>query len=531
MPSPLAAIPKLARVERVELVRTGTWRLATGEQQFTAADLASAIAALDCPAVKRPHIKIGHTDPRWDGEPALGWVTSLSLTNEGNTLVGDLVGMPAWLGEVAASAFPQRSVEGIRAMRCQIGHVHPLVITAVSLLGVTPPGVGTLSSLQDHPSLTAYTQAMYGLAASQAPEPGGEPVTITFPREAPVPDPQPIAATVDLDDLRDAFYDGAPPNLWITQVQLAPTQLIVTSGGDDDATYRIPYTINADESISFGTPVPVEVTYVDAPVDPGEIGPVGVAASAPKTRAVFARTDRSQPLAAAGEDGDPAPGPVIPQTDPMQDVPPVPPAPSGPATPTVPNPAPATEPPEPQAPAKPAAEPEHTNEPEGGTDVSLSEFRSRLGLPDDADEAAVLAAVDELKTKATTPAEPPAELVAAAAKAGQQEEQFAAALGRIDALSAELAAIKAEKAQQAKDAFFGAAIQQGKITPAERPTWEADYDKSPEVVTRIIGATRPGTAVPVAAAGYTGDPEPQISDDDLMSLFPPEMRETAGKVA
>lgn len=159
--------------------------------------------------------------------------------------------------------------------------------------------------------------------------------------------------------------------------------------------------------------------------------------------------------------------------------------------------------------------------------MSLADIRSRLGLDETADEAAVLAALDDLKTRAETPPAPPTvaapdpELVAASAK---QEEKFAAALGQIDSLSTELAAIKAREAAGAKTAFFAAARQAGQISPADSPSWETRYDRDPELVREIIGAIKPGTAVPIAAAGYVGSPEQTLSEDDLLMLLPPEMR-------
>lgn len=154
--------PALARRDGVELVRTGRWAISSGTWEPKPQDLIAAVAALNCPAVRRPIIKIGHSDPRFrpgDGEPALGWIDNLRLADGGHTLVGDYVGVPAWLDTVMASAYPDRSVEGEYRFQCQLGHRHPFVLTAVSLLGVTPPGVGTLKSLQD-------VQDLYGVAAT-----------------------------------------------------------------------------------------------------------------------------------------------------------------------------------------------------------------------------------------------------------------------------------------------------------------------------------------------------------------------------
>jgi hypothetical protein len=158
--APLVTIPG------VELVAAGTWKISTGEATFTMEDLANCVAALDCPGVRRPVLKLGHDEPdgagmRWDGEPAVGYVDNMELADSGAKIVGDFAGMPSWLAEVLPSAYPDRSVEIVRPFVCQIGHAHPAVITAVALLGVSPPGVGVLKSLQD-------VAALYGVEPAAA---------------------------------------------------------------------------------------------------------------------------------------------------------------------------------------------------------------------------------------------------------------------------------------------------------------------------------------------------------------------------
>jgi hypothetical protein len=139
----------------VELAAVGTWRASTGETTFTTADLADAVSALDCPGIRNPVLKLGHSEEdstsgvRWDGEPAVGWISNMRMNDSLTKLIGDYTGVPDWLAEVMPSAYPDRSIEIYRPFRCQIGHWHPSVITAVALLGVMPPGVGVLQSLQD----------------------------------------------------------------------------------------------------------------------------------------------------------------------------------------------------------------------------------------------------------------------------------------------------------------------------------------------------------------------------------------------
>lgn len=224
------AAPPLGRLNRVELIHTGRWRISSGVWNASREDLTAAVAALDCPAVRQPIIKLGHskTGPLWagnpTGEPAIGHVDNLTLVNEGHTLVGDFVGLPGWFAQVAASAYPDRSVEGTYDMRCQLGHTHPFVLTAVALLGVTPPGVGTLRSLQDVATMygveaaaDVHTGAMVALLPSaedvdRLAVDGGEPADqlhITTMFLGPAAD-WPEAARVRLEDDMRALAEAIP---------------------------------------------------------------------------------------------------------------------------------------------------------------------------------------------------------------------------------------------------------------------------------------------------------------------------------
>lgn len=151
----------LRTIPGVELIRCGVWDLSTGPWTVTPADLVAAVAAHRAGALRKPVVKIGHLDERFDGEPALGYVDNLRITDNGQTLVGDLVGVPALLADVAAAAYPDRSVEGIQGFTDPSGTSYGFVLTAVALLGATAPGVSTLRSLAD-------VGQLYGLAAAAA---------------------------------------------------------------------------------------------------------------------------------------------------------------------------------------------------------------------------------------------------------------------------------------------------------------------------------------------------------------------------
>lgn len=252
----VVTVPALVTLPGVDILATGTWKLSTGETTFTTDDLAAAIDAASCPAVGDPVIKIGHTDKRFapgDGEPAIGHVVNMSLAAEGNKITGDLSGMPGWLGDILPSAYPQRSIEGAYDLVCQIGHVHPFVITALALLGVTPPGVGVLNGLDDVAALYGVTAT--GQQSSRAWQlRSGDPMAGTI-----------MAAGITTEDVRRAYYEQPSTSfaMWITEMQLDPPMLIVADESTNSI-YRVPVTIKGGE-ISFGDPVQVVVEYQDVP--------------------------------------------------------------------------------------------------------------------------------------------------------------------------------------------------------------------------------------------------------------------------
>ena len=265
-------VPALATWEGVELAAVGKWPLSTGVANFTAADFAQACAAARCPSVGVPVIKLGHRDPRFDGEPAIGWVAGMRLNETQTKIVGDFTAMPGWLAEILPSAYPERSIEGCWDFTCQQGHVHPFVITAVALLGVTPPGVGTIASLND-------VAALYGVDLPAEPEPaqaGARPFRILTTEATMGQSPADAAGVVPtVDDIRRAYYEDADWSEWIVEVQLTSDGpvLIVIDDSDGDLK-RVPVNLTGDATdhgpaVTFGPSSKVLVSYVDAPPDTG----------------------------------------------------------------------------------------------------------------------------------------------------------------------------------------------------------------------------------------------------------------------
>ncbi|QUD82093.1 hypothetical protein J8M97_20515 [Gordonia polyisoprenivorans] len=140
-------MPDTRTLHGVELVKVGSWEISTGDWTVTAEDLRSAVDAHHAGVLRKPVVKLGHIDERFDGEPSLGYVDNLRLADNGHTLVGDLV-LPTWLAAAAPMHYPDRSVEGLVGYEAPDGRRWPLVLAAVSLLGATAPGIENLESLQ-----------------------------------------------------------------------------------------------------------------------------------------------------------------------------------------------------------------------------------------------------------------------------------------------------------------------------------------------------------------------------------------------
>lgn len=241
--------PVLVTIPDVELLQTGTWETSTGTFTWDHTDLVAAVAAQDDPAVRTPIIKLGHVDPRFDGQPTIGRVANLRVSANGQTLIGDLVGVPAWLADIIPTAFPSRSIEGVFDYGTANGMSHAFVLTGLALLGVNLPAIETLDDIA----------GLYGVAVS-APA-TGTPVAATF-KEGAMP-AQP-AATVSTEDIRRIYYDGPGQGWawWIREIHVDPTELIVEND-DDGLLYRVPYAIAGDQ-VTFETATRVLIQYVDA---------------------------------------------------------------------------------------------------------------------------------------------------------------------------------------------------------------------------------------------------------------------------
>ena len=158
--------------------------------------------------------------------------------------------------------------------------------------------------------------------------------------------------------------------------------------------------------------------------------------------------------------------------------------------------------PGPKPPAPPGPSPERSTPVATEiTDEQLKRLREQAGVEADADLDTTLDAIEE---KVTAPAPdavtPAADPVVA--------EQLAALKTDNTRMSGELAAIKAKHAADEKAAFFASAKQTGRLKPADEKVWSDRWDKAggADFVRDVIGSRTPGSEVPIAALGYTGDP-------------------------
>lgn len=268
--------PALVTLPNVELLEVGEdWLTSTGTFTWTIEDLQSAITSQDDPFIRTPILKLGHVDPRFDGQPSLGQIQNLHLSSNGQTLLGDLVGIPLWLAECMASAFPRRSIEGYFSYATRAGKEWPFILTGLALLGEAYPAIDSLADVQalfnGKPPVLVPCEENPQMLASSGPGP-----VIAVPlrdRDLYVAASAPtiVQADVSVDDIRTAFYDGpaASPDMfwwWIREIRIEPAEIIVDDDGGN--LYRIPYMINSaaddsDDVVSFGPSQQVKIQYVD----------------------------------------------------------------------------------------------------------------------------------------------------------------------------------------------------------------------------------------------------------------------------
>lgn len=161
---PAAPTAATVTIPGVQLLKVGRWysKSHPDGRDYTAAELAAAVAAAQDPTVDHPVLKIGHRSKLaaaelGDGAPALGWLSNVRLEDDGNTLVADIVDVPAKLAAIIPKAFRRRSAEVAFGLRAASGKAYAMALTALSLLGEQPPAVKGLDDVT----------ALYGLSGNE----------------------------------------------------------------------------------------------------------------------------------------------------------------------------------------------------------------------------------------------------------------------------------------------------------------------------------------------------------------------------
>jgi hypothetical protein len=492
--TPSSALPgeiSLVTVPNIEILEVGEqWELSTGPVDFTPEQLIAAIASQEDPAVRTPVLKLGHVDPRFDGQPSFGRLQNLRLTNNGNTLVADAVGVPLWLAKCMASAYPRRSIEGAFNVTTRTGNTWELVLTGLSLLGDMYPGVETLEDLEllwgSAPPPLFPVNDVDELAASgpyfrgikQEDHMGADWLRRRKDTSTVAAAAQSIAAAASLDDVRQAYYAELGPAQswwWIREIQVNPLALIVDD--DEGGLWQVPVSVDGSDNITFGDPIEVKVEYVAAgshrqpgqllaasygnPEDTGrEHKPEGADPENSGSATVAPNSNTPEPEAPATMNLRQLLGLPETATDAeveaarlkaLQDSAPTPPA-------TPPAPEGDTAPPAPP-------EPEPTPEPEGDTAPPANTLQIPEGM----------------------------QLIDAATLA-QLQQGVAAASGLV-----------AAQAKRDKDTVLDGAIRAGKFPPSRRPHYEKLYDADKEGTVSLLASLAANT-IPVQERGeLTGE--------------------------
>lgn len=146
-----------------------------------------------------------------------------------------------------------------------------------------------------------------------------------------------------------------------------------------------------------------------------------------------------------------------------------------------------------------SSEPGHTTRKENAVDYAefLDNLRSQLGVQNaEADETQILAALNEaLDERADSTQAIP-------------EGTVLLERDRYDALqqqAADGAAARAQQITERRDGIISAAVEDGRISPANSKTWRERLDENEAGTTELIATLAPNRAVPLVEVGYTGD--------------------------
>lgn len=500
-------MPVMTRtIPGVEIARVGTWHTRGRDWTVTEADLEDAVRASTDPDFAPAVVHAGHRDPRFrgaefDGEPALGILANYRLSDDRQALLADLTGVPAVLADILETSYPRRSIEASLDVISNSGKSYRMVTTGLALLGVTLPAIESLADLP----------ALYGVAPGEqvaaSARSVGRVVAATMGGDMPeqVLNPAPVRpgavrydaagqplevngrpvrstrvlASAPLDGIWSAFADWCrEQGLDLMLDELGTDYVLACTWSSDSTVWRIPWS-EAGGVFTFGPPVKGAMVWQAGDPQPGQI--------------VDAAAGR-QPVDSDDQGG---------------------------ALPSVRGRGP---------------EGTRKDEPMGVT----PRMRELLGLGDDVtDEQAEAALAERLAAVPSnrgpedqgtgdsgstepTPTPVPADLEQII------EQRVAAALrpmqDTIGSLSGQLAERNRRDQVAEQNRVITAALERGKIAPADREAWERRYTEAPAVTTDILASLADGTAVPVGplgSAGHQVEASASAADDAIYArVFP-----------
>ena len=210
----------------VPLCRAGEWNGLNGRATVTPEDLAAVVDAYQDREVDRARVKLGHVSSLndqalGDGAPAFGWVENPRLSDDGRTLLGDLVDVPRRLGEVVGRAYKNVSVELRKGVTTPSGKTHPTVLSGLALLGAAAPAVKGLDDLvalyasepiPDTPTDGCQDGAVVTISLGDALDP----VTHT---DIPVPSPVACDGEPDSPERPGREKEGEPSMAFLDQAR------------------------------------------------------------------------------------------------------------------------------------------------------------------------------------------------------------------------------------------------------------------------------------------------------------------------
>lgn len=210
----------------VPLCRAGEWNGLTGKAVVTPEDLQAVVDAYQDREVDRARVKLGHVSSLndqalGDGAPAFGWVSNPRVSDDGKTLLGDLVDVPRRLGEVVGRAYKNVSVELRKNVRTPSGKTHPTVLSGLALLGAAAPAVKGLDDLvalyasepiPDTPTDGCQDGAVVTISLGDALDP------VTH-ADIPVPSPVTCDGELDSPDRPGREKEGEPTVAFLDQAR------------------------------------------------------------------------------------------------------------------------------------------------------------------------------------------------------------------------------------------------------------------------------------------------------------------------